>query len=36
MSCVFKSMASPVGQLTLVARGRKLAAFLWKQYRQDR
>ncbi|RBJ80027.1 methylated-DNA--[protein]-cysteine S-methyltransferase [Pseudomonas sp. MWU12-2534b] len=36
MSCVFKSMASPVGQLTLVARGRKLAAILWEHERQNR
>lgn len=36
MSCVFKLMASPVGQLTLVARGSKLAAILWEHERQNR
>ena len=36
MSCVFKKMASPVGQLTLVARGAKLAAILWEHERQNR
>lgn len=36
MSCVFKLMASPVGQLTLVARGTKLAAILWEHERQNR
>ncbi|QZI71768.1 methylated-DNA--[protein]-cysteine S-methyltransferase [Pseudomonas protegens] len=36
MSCVFKLMPSPVGQLTLVARGTKLAAILWEHERQNR
>ncbi|MCE4057441.1 methylated-DNA--[protein]-cysteine S-methyltransferase [Pseudomonas sp. Au-Pse12] len=36
MSCVFKTMPSPVGQLTLVARGAKLAAILWEHERQNR
>ncbi|WP_144631978.1 methylated-DNA--[protein]-cysteine S-methyltransferase [Bordetella genomosp. 13] len=30
MTCVYTYMASPVGQLKLVARGRKLAAILWE------
>ncbi|MCB2253039.1 methylated-DNA--[protein]-cysteine S-methyltransferase [Pseudomonas chlororaphis] len=36
MSCVFKLMNSPVGQLTLVARGAKLAAILWESERENR
>lgn len=36
MSCVFKLMNSPVGQLTLVARGTKLAAILWESERENR
>ncbi|AIC22225.1 cysteine methyltransferase [Pseudomonas chlororaphis] len=36
MSCVFKLMNSPVGQLTLVARGTKLAAILWENERENR
>ncbi|OLF51859.1 methylated-DNA--[protein]-cysteine S-methyltransferase [Pseudomonas chlororaphis] len=36
MSCVFKLMHSPVGQLTLVARGTKLAAILWECERENR
>ncbi|AZC26185.1 MULTISPECIES: methylated-DNA--[protein]-cysteine S-methyltransferase [Pseudomonas] len=36
MSCVFKIIPSPVGQLTLVARGAKLAAILWEQERENR
>lgn len=30
MTCVFKRIDSPVGTLTLVARGAKLAAILWE------
>lgn len=33
---VFKTMSSPVGQLTLVAKGNKLAAILWENDRPDR
>ncbi|NBF03523.1 methylated-DNA--[protein]-cysteine S-methyltransferase [Pseudomonas sp. Fl5BN2] len=36
MPCVFKIIPSPVGQLTLVARGMKLAAILWEHERQNR
>lgn len=36
MSCVFKLMNSPVGQLTLIARGTKLAAILWESERENR
>ncbi|QQZ41156.1 methylated-DNA--[protein]-cysteine S-methyltransferase [Pseudomonas sp. SK3(2021)] len=36
MPCVFKLMNSPVGQLTLVARGTKLAAILWESERENR
>jgi len=35
-SCVYKLMASPVGQLTLVARGHSLAAILWENDRVER
>ncbi|MFK3792762.1 MULTISPECIES: methylated-DNA--[protein]-cysteine S-methyltransferase [Pseudomonas] len=36
MSCAFKIIPSPVGELTLVARGAKLAAILWEQERENR
>ncbi|KAF0861704.1 methylated-DNA--[protein]-cysteine S-methyltransferase [Pseudomonas sp. LD120] len=36
MSCVFKKTPSPVGDLTLVARGAKLAAILWEHEQQNR
>ncbi|MDZ3992226.1 methylated-DNA--[protein]-cysteine S-methyltransferase [Pseudomonas sp. Teo4] len=36
MSCAFTLMASPVGTLTLVARGQQLAAVLWEEERENR
>lgn len=36
MSYLFKMMATPVGQLTLVARGSKLVAVLWENDRPNR
>lgn len=36
MSCVFKLIPSPVGQLTLVARSGKLAAILWEHEQANR
>ncbi|QJI27747.1 methylated-DNA--[protein]-cysteine S-methyltransferase [Pseudomonas sp. ADAK18] len=36
MSCEYKLIPSPVGQLTLVARGGKLAAILWENERANR
>jgi len=36
MSCAFTFMQSPVGTLTLVARGECLAAVLWEQERENR
>lgn len=36
MSCVFTFMQSPVGTLTLVARGNSLAAVLWEEERENR
>ena len=36
MAYVYKVMASPVGQLKLVANGDKLAAILWQNDRPDR
>ena len=36
MDCVYKRMASPVGELTLVARGDALAAILWQDDRPTR
>ena len=36
MSYVYKAMESPVGQLTLVGRGEKLAAILWENDKSTR
>lgn len=36
MSCAFTLLQSPVGTLTLVARGECLAAVLWEQERENR
>lgn len=36
MSCAFTLMQSPVGVLTLAARGDRLAAVLWEQERENR
>lgn len=36
MSCAYTLMASPVGELTLVARGNALAAVLWENERENR
>ncbi|MDH0647539.1 methylated-DNA--[protein]-cysteine S-methyltransferase [Pseudomonas sp. GD03858] len=36
MSCAFTLMQSPVGTLTLVARGERLAAVLWEHERENR
>ncbi|MDH1510550.1 methylated-DNA--[protein]-cysteine S-methyltransferase [Pseudomonas mosselii] len=36
MSCAFTLMQSPVGPLTLVARGERLAAVLWEHERENR
>ena len=36
MDCVYKIMPSPVGELTLVARGAALAAILWQDDRPTR
>lgn len=36
MSYVYKTMASPVGQLTLVGRGERLAAILWENDKPTR
>ncbi|NIF30329.1 methylated-DNA--[protein]-cysteine S-methyltransferase [Pantoea sp. Tr-811] len=36
MSCAFTLMQSPVGTLTLVARGERLAAVLWQEERENR
>lgn len=36
MSCAFTLMQSPVGTLTLVARGNRLAAVLWQEERENR
>ncbi|MDH0301844.1 MULTISPECIES: methylated-DNA--[protein]-cysteine S-methyltransferase [unclassified Pseudomonas] len=36
MSCAFTLMQSPVGTLTLVVRGERLAAVLWESERENR
>ncbi|WP_369789675.1 methylated-DNA--[protein]-cysteine S-methyltransferase [Rouxiella sp. WC2420] len=36
MECTFKLMPSPVGMLTLIARGNALAAVLWEHERKNR
>lgn len=36
MSCAFTFLQSPVGTLTLVARGERLAAVLWEEERENR
>lgn len=36
MPCAFTLMQSPVGLLTLVARGERLAAVLWQEERENR
>ncbi|SEN30069.1 methylated-DNA-[protein]-cysteine S-methyltransferase [Pseudomonas sp. ok272] len=36
MSCVFKLMPSPVGTLTLIAKGHKLCAILWENEKLNR
>ena len=36
MSCAFTLLQSPVGTLTLVSRGERLAAVLWEEERENR
>ncbi|WP_166362549.1 methylated-DNA--[protein]-cysteine S-methyltransferase [Pseudomonas akapageensis] len=36
MSCTYKMMKSPVGELMLVARGSRLAAILWENEKENR
>lgn len=36
MTCTYKMMKTPVGELTLVARGPRLAAILWECEKQNR